>query len=169
METSSVDEGTTCFQDKTTEGMDTDILVHRHYNDVIMSAMPSQITSLPIVYSTVYSGADQRKHQSSVSLAFVRGTLRWPVNYPHKWAVMRKMFPLDNVIMSRELQNVPRYKHTVFTLCCVCCDLEQVDCASIPRSYLPNTKAMEFPGASVKASNVETVFMLCHLHDSIVV
>ena len=38
-----------------------------------MSAMASQITSLTIVYSTVYSGADQRKHQSSASLAFVLG------------------------------------------------------------------------------------------------
>ena len=44
-----------------------------HYNDVIMSTITSQITSLTIVYSTVYSGADQRKHQSSASLAFVRG------------------------------------------------------------------------------------------------
>ena len=43
-----------------------------HYNDVIMGALASQITSLTIVYSTVYSGADQRKHQSSASLAFVR-------------------------------------------------------------------------------------------------
>ena len=42
-------------------------------NDVIMSAMVSQITRFTIVYSTVYSGADQRKHQSSVPLAFVRG------------------------------------------------------------------------------------------------
>ena len=40
-----------------------------HYNDVIMSTIASQITSLTIVYSTVYSGADQRKHQSSASLA----------------------------------------------------------------------------------------------------
>ena len=32
-----------------------------------------QITSLTIVYLTVYSGADQRKHQSSASLAFVMG------------------------------------------------------------------------------------------------
>ena len=44
-----------------------------HYNDVIMGAIASQITSLPIFYSTVYSGGDQRKHQSSASLAFVRG------------------------------------------------------------------------------------------------
>ena len=41
-----------------------------HYGDIIMSAMASQITSLTIVYSTVYSGANQRKHQSSAPLAF---------------------------------------------------------------------------------------------------
>ena len=69
-----------------------------HY-DVIMGAMASQITSLTIVYSTVYSGADQRKHQSSTSLAFVRGIHRGPVNSPHKWPVTRKMFPFDDVIM----------------------------------------------------------------------
>ena len=51
-----------------------------HYNDVIISAMTSQITSLTIVYSTVYSGADQRKHQPSGSLAFVRGIHRWPAS-----------------------------------------------------------------------------------------
>ena len=49
-----------------------------HYNDVVMSAMASQITSLTIVYRTVYSGADQRKHQSSASLAFVREIHRSP-------------------------------------------------------------------------------------------
>ena len=47
-----------------------------HYNAVIMGAMASQITSLAIVYSTVYSGADQRKHQSSASLVFVWGVHR---------------------------------------------------------------------------------------------
>ena len=70
-----------------------------HYDDVIMTTMASQITSLAIVYSTVYSDADQRKHQSSASLAFVRGIHRWPVNSPHKWPVSRKMFPFDDVIM----------------------------------------------------------------------
>ena len=54
---------------------------------------------LTIVYSTVYSDADQRKHQSSVSLAFVRGIHRGSVNSPHKWPVKRKMFPFDDVIM----------------------------------------------------------------------
>ena len=60
----------------------------QHYSDVIMGTMASQIPSLTIVYSTVYSGADQRKHQSPASLAFVWGI------------VTRKMFPFDDVIMS---------------------------------------------------------------------
>ena len=58
-----------------------------------MGTIASQITSLMIVYSIVYSDADQRKHQSSASLAFVRGIHRGPVNSPHKWPVTRKMFP----------------------------------------------------------------------------
>ena len=73
--------------------------VHFHYCDVIMTTMASQITSLTIVYSTVYPGADERKHQSSASLVFVRGIHRWPVNSPHKGPVTRKMFPFDDVIM----------------------------------------------------------------------
>ena len=64
-----------------------------------MSVIASLITSLTIVYSSVYSGADQRKHQSSASLAFVRGIHRRPVNSPHKGPVTRKMFPFDDVIM----------------------------------------------------------------------
>ena len=75
------------------------IISTRHYNDVIMSSMASQISSLTIVYSTVCSDADQRKHQSSASLAFVRGIPRGPVNSPHKWPVTRKMFLFDDVIM----------------------------------------------------------------------
>ena len=70
-----------------------------HYGDVIMSAIASQITSLTIVYSTVYSGADQRKHESSASLAFVPRIHRGPVNSPHKWPVTRKMFSFHDVIM----------------------------------------------------------------------
>ena len=76
-----------------------------HYGDVKMDAVASQITSLIIVYSIVYSDADQRKHQSSASLAFVRGIHRGPVNSPHKWPVTRKMFPFDDVIMWHN--NVP--------------------------------------------------------------
>ena len=70
-----------------------------HYSDVVMGAIASQITSLMIVYSIVYLSADQRKHQSSASLAFVRGIHRWTVNSPYKWPVTREMFPFDDVII----------------------------------------------------------------------
>ena len=56
-----------------------------------MGTMTSQINSLTIVYSAVYSCADQRKHQSSMSLAFVQGIHRWPVNFPHKGPVNRTL------------------------------------------------------------------------------
>ena len=70
-----------------------------HYKDVIMSAMAYPITSLTMVYSTVYSRRRSKKHQGSASLAYVRGIHRWPVNSPHKWPVTRNMFPFDYVIM----------------------------------------------------------------------
>ena len=70
-----------------------------------MGAIASLITSLTIVYSTVYSDADQRKHQSSASLTFVGKIHR------HKWPVTRKMFPLDNVIMSTN--------YTILKVCCL--------------------------------------------------
>ena len=82
-----------------------------HYGDVIMSTIVSQITSLTIVYSTVYSGADQRKYQSSASLAFVRGIHRGPVNSPHKGPVTRKMFQFDYVIMSTRVIAFPSHCH----------------------------------------------------------
>ena len=69
-------------------------LSNTHYDDVKMSAISCKITSLTIVYLTVYSGIDERKHQSSASLAFVRGIHRWPVNSPHKGPVTRKNYHL---------------------------------------------------------------------------
>ena len=73
-----------------------------HYNDVIMGAMVSQITSLAIVFSTVYSGSDQRKHQSS----FVKGTHRGPVISPHKWPVTRKRHHCGNVLASANIISI---------------------------------------------------------------
>ena len=64
-----------------------------------MSAMASQTTSLTIVYSTVYSATDQRKYQSSASLALVRGIIWWLVNSSHEGPVTWKMFPFDVVII----------------------------------------------------------------------
>ena len=66
-----------------------------------MDTVASVITSLTIVCAAVYSGADQKKHQSSAPLVFVRGIHRSPVNCPHKGPVTRKMFPFDDVIMIR--------------------------------------------------------------------
>ena len=89
-------------------------LYPRHYNDVIMSAMASHITSLAIVYSTLYTGADQRKHRSSALLAFARGIHRGQVNSPQKGPVTRKCFHLmtsswwwqpimyENIILPKE-------------------------------------------------------------------
>ena len=66
-----------------------------------MNAMESHITCVSIVCSTVSSGADKKKHQSSASLAFVRWIHHRPVKSPHKRPVTRKMFPFDNVIMQQ--------------------------------------------------------------------
>ena len=49
-----------------------------------------------------YSSVDQRRHQSSASLAFVRGTHRWPLDFSHKGPVVPKMLPFDNVITSAD-------------------------------------------------------------------
>ena len=70
-----------------------------HYSDVKRSAMVSQIIGVSIVCSAICSGADQRKHQSSASLAFVRRIHRWPVDSHQKGAVTQMMFPFDDVIM----------------------------------------------------------------------
>ena len=71
-----------------------------------MGMMASQITGITIVYSTVYSGADQRKHQNSMSLAFVQGIPQWLVNSLNKGPVMRKMFPFDDVIMQTDFIDI---------------------------------------------------------------
>ena len=101
-----------------------------HYNDVMMGAMVSQITSSTIVYSTVYSGADQRKHQSSASLAFVRGIHGWPVKSQHKWPVTQIMFPFDDVIVRRQRRQpistfnfektLPMYGPEIHSICISC-------------------------------------------------
>ena len=91
-----------------------------HYDDVIMTMLASQITSLTVVYSIVYSGVNQRKHQSSASLVFVREIHRGPVNFPHKWPVTRKMFSFDDVIMTVQLETWDDeiYRHNTFVSYC---------------------------------------------------
>ena len=95
-----------------------------------MTMLASQITSLTVVYSIVYSGVNQRKHQSSASLAFVWEIHRGPANFPRKWPVTRKMFPFDDVIMiadglllGQKSKNLPptvylkKYAHGFVVLC----------------------------------------------------
>ena len=82
------------------------LLLLKHHCDVIMSALASQITGVSIVCSTVSLGADQRKLQSSASLAFMRGIYRWAANSPHKGPVTLKMFPSDDVTMIRMFRHI---------------------------------------------------------------
>ena len=69
-----------------------------------MNTMASQITCVSIVCSTVSSGADQRKHQNSASLACVRGIHQWPVDSPQR-PVTQKMFPFDDVIIACDMSS----------------------------------------------------------------
>ena len=68
-----------------------------HFRDAIMSTMASKITGV----LSVCSSTDQRKHQSSTLLAFVKGIQRWPVDSPHKGLVTLKMFSFDDVTMRK--------------------------------------------------------------------
>ena len=75
---------------------------HITVSDIMKGKVVSALASLMIVYLTVYSGANQRKHTSSASLAFVRGNHRSPVNSSHKEPVMWNMSPFDDVIMKTD-------------------------------------------------------------------
>ena len=83
-----------------------------------MSVMASQITGVSIVCSTVCSGSDQRKHQSSVSLAFVRGIHRSSVYSTQNGPETRKMFPFDDAIITlkREPCAYSWWRHQMETL-----------------------------------------------------
>ena len=72
----------------------------KHYGDVIMGTIASQITSLTIVYSTVYSDADKKNPSKLRVTGLCAGIQRGPVNSPHKWPVTRKIFAFDDVIMN---------------------------------------------------------------------
>ena len=113
-----------------------------HYSDVIMDVMASKITNLTIVYSTVYSGAGQRK-QSSASLAFVWGIRRWPVNSPHKGPVTHKIFPFDDVIMQA--------KEIYWSKGGICCRSNSGK--SMPSSMFVKKQCSLFMIASVMSSN----------------
>ena len=116
--------------------------LNSHYNDVTMSAMAFQITSLMSVYSTVYSGAGQRNHQSSASLAFVRGIHRWPVNSPHKGPVARKKLPFDDVMMLLSVERVTWYRESRWIL---------VQCSLIVLIFYRHLESSTVEAPTVKA------------------
>ena len=128
-----------------------------HYDDVIMGEIASLITSLTIVYSTVYSDADQGKHQSSASLDFVWGIHRGLVNSPHKWPVTRKMLPFDDVIMLKW-----RFKHFLST--------HFRNVSMIPIICTSNKQLLPMPDQNVvfdEGNFINTCFVMCGFHDTI--
>ena len=131
------------------------VLTQRHYSYVTMSTMASQITGVLIVYSTVCSRADEWKHQSSASLAFVRGIHRWPVNFPHKGPVTWKIVPFDDVIM---------YK--MFSMVCalLCFVVEGIDTEFEVMAVTPQTPKCHH---NRDAAEVVVTFgsLWCHSHD----
>ena len=82
-----------------------------HYHDVIMGAMASQITSLIIVDSTFIQAQIKENTKAPRHWPLLRGIHRWPVNSPHKWLVMRKMFPFDDVIVCKKIHRVITAPH----------------------------------------------------------
>ena len=130
-----------------------------HYDDVIMGTIASLITSLMIVYSTVYSDANQRKHQSSTSLAFVRGIHRGPVNSPHKWPVTRKFFPFDDVIMYRQSFPLKNFNYEGKVVANI--HIIIMEMYTVLRRYHPNATAFIGPWAFLSYVDCITWERLC--------
>ena len=72
-----------------------------HYNDVTMSSIASQITSLTIVYSTGLFGCRSKNTSKLRVTGLCAGNSPGTGELPHKWPVTRKMFPFDDVIMQQ--------------------------------------------------------------------
>ena len=98
-----------------------------HYNEVIMSAMSSLITGVSVVYSIVYLGADQRKHQGSAPLAFVRG------------------FPSQMASHAEHLMMSSRWElfRSFYALKCNWCQIDVILCVCMYNAWL--TLAFYFP------------------------
>ena len=100
--------------------------VHFH---VIMGAMASEITSLAIVYPTVYSSADQGKHQGSASMAFYAMNLPVTGEFTAQMGRTRKRFPFDDVIMRRDVS--ANGFHRIHGLCRINVSGYNKECISI--------------------------------------
>ena len=96
-----------------------------------MSAMASRIAGFSIVFLTFCPGADQRKHQSSATLASVKGIHRWPMNSPHKGPVARKIFPFDDVIIIDHERAKHFFAQVYLCYVLLWFDFEMVGCTKI--------------------------------------
>ena len=112
--------------------------------------MAPEITRLTIVYLAVYSGTNQRKHQTSVSVAFVRGIQRWPVNSPHKGPVTQIMFPFDDVSCPQNLLGAEYRSVSTFSM--LSCEISFV----CPHHEFPHVR-FRFPVSYV----TRTYVLLC--------
>ena len=90
----------------------------KHWSDVTMSAMVSQITGIWTVCSVVCSLTLKSKKTSKLGvIGFVRGNHQWPVDFPHKGPITRKMFPFDEsswITLSKWLPYLPRANKSTF-------------------------------------------------------
>ena len=106
--------------------------VRSHYGDVIMGTIASQITSLTIVYSTVYSGRSKKTSKLRVTGLCV-GNSPGTGEFPAKWPVTRKMFPFDDAIMRlfRE-RSSPALLESIFTYLSSFAQQTRVSCCNTP-------------------------------------
>ena len=117
-----------------------------HYSDVITGAMASQITSLltqPFIQAQIKENIKAPRHW---------GIHRWPVNSPHEWPVMRKVFPFDDVIM----------KNWIYQSCCSsrCHD----DCT--PHKTRITRRCVGWYGIIILSCMVSNVYFSCTVQDS---
>ena len=101
-----------------------------------MNPMVPQFTGVSIVYSTDSSGTDQRKYQSSASLTFVRGILRWLVNSTHKGLVTRKSFHLMTYSWGVARGGGGIYIHLLFCLFYTSLKIYDDTCSELEAFYI---------------------------------
>ena len=130
-----------------------------------MSAKASQITGVMIIYSTFCSGADQRKHQSSASLAFVRGIHQWPVNSPHKGPVTREKV----AIWWRNHGMNVRSSFSCTICCCLGLGFEQLFVLHIPlHSHNQNSLTHETNCLHCRGTSIQPVLFWRNIRHNVI-
>ena len=115
-----------------------------HYNDIIMSMMVSEITSVLIVCSSVCSGIDQRNHQSSASLAFVRACFLenvfvWWCHHVVLWFDLNRLYPYHSTYFHWHwtIHMVEEFSIQIF-----CCQIWNHDMSPVEGAEQPTNNAI---------------------------